>query len=272
MKLTTTSAQEITHVNALVYGDSGCGKTTSIKTLNPEFTLVANCERGTLPLRSMDFARLDLETFDDLRELCRLFKNPDGIDDKKLQAIVQRTKTLVLDSLSEVNELGATEIIKKSRLTVLAERDKSGNKDKKHEAAIGAYADILTLEEYNVHRVRVSNFLRALGQLPVNVVVTCRAGWFKDEVAGETLRAPNMYGRMATEAPAHFDLVFHMESATSFRTSDGDGGSKRVWRTERTNRIIAKDASGVLDKFEETDWGKVFKKILGNGKKTETKE
>ena len=42
-----------------------------------------------------------------------------------------------------------------------------------------------------------------------------------------------------------------------------DGNPIRVWQTFNDGKIMAKDASGVLDSYEPADWTALFKKILG---------
>jgi len=95
----------------------------------------------------------------------------------------------------------------------------------------------------------------------MHVIFTCVAAWAKDREGGETFRSPGLPGKTALKCPAYFDLVLHMESR-------GDGeNNERVWRTFHDGRIIAKDATGILGKFEKTDWTHVFHKILGTRKK-----
>jgi hypothetical protein len=106
--------------------------------------------------------------------------------------------------------------------------------------------------------------LSALTHLRKHVIFTCLSDWRKNKDDRDVFRVPNLSGKSAHECPAYFDLVLHMEA-------DEADDTRRVWRTFNDGRIIAKDASGVLDPFEEPNWTNVFKKILGTTPKKTAK-
>lgn len=260
MKLTSTKAQELQYIRALVYGDSGIGKTTSLKTLNPEKTLIAAGERGLIPLRSLNFNVLPFESWDDLRMICKYFMAPDKLEketgsdaeDQRIREGVKAAKVLAIDSLSEVSDLCAREIINVDRRQLVAERTR-GERD----TPFGFYADQLTLEDYGLYRARMTKVVIALSHLPVHVICTAHAGWTKDKSGGERQCWPDFPGKFARECPRYFGIALHMEAA-----KDSEGKDLRLWRTFNDNEIYAKDESGVLDPFEKTDWTNLFKKIL----------
>lgn len=262
MKLTTTDDQSLTYLRILVHGDSGIGKTTSLQTLKAKADKVLICvsERGTVPLRKHKFACLPLNTWDDAREIIRYFVAPDDyfVEGDPIRAAVKRCKILAIDGLSEMHDQCIRQIVGVDKKALSTARGKS--KAEKN------YEDQMGLEDWGLYKARMLNMISAFCHLPVNVIFTCLSAWSKDKTGGETFRTPGLSGKAALECPRFFDLVLHMEAGPE---KDDKGKSISVWRTFNDGRIIAKDATGVLDAFETTDWLKIFGKILGkqNGSK-----
>jgi hypothetical protein len=260
MKLTTSSDKELNTISALLYGDSGIGKTTSLKTLPVDRTLIACGERSLLPLRHHDYKVAQIETWDDVRNLNAAIRNPDSVEDKALKTMIQKATVLVVDSLSEVSEMCAKHILYVDRPVLTKER--TGDKRTTPEKT---YADKLTLEDFGIYRNRILNMVSAFTHLPLTVIFTCLADAHRNKDGNERYRTPNLPGKAGREVAAHFDIVLHMEDQ-----DDGQGKEHRVWRTFHGDDIIAKDASGALDLFEPPNWTDLFTKILSN-EKGETK-
>jgi len=248
MKLTSTQASNLTTISALLHGDSGIGKTTSALTLPSDRTLLAIGERGTLPLRNSDYPVLQFNNWSEMQDVYRLFAFPDKIEDASLKSVIQRTRILFIDSLSECSEMCMRHIVTVDRKKLTNERTK-GQRD----APLGIYEDQMTIDDWGLYGNRIQNMMSVFTRLPIHVIFTSLSKWSTDKQGGETLRTPNLSGRMAQLCPAQFDLVLHMES---------DSEGKRTWRTFNDGNVIAKDASGVLDQFEEANWTKLFTKIL----------
>ena len=168
---------------------------------------------------------------------------------------VEATKVLVFDSLSEVSELCIRHILKVDRCALVSER--TGNK---RDTPANVYAELMGMEDWGLYRTRMRNFLATLSHLPVHVICTCQSAWSKDKSGGDVIQTPNLIGKLARECGSFFGLVLHMEA------QQGEEGPMRVWRTASNNDIMAKDESGALAPFEETDWTKLFTKILGTTK------
>ncbi len=257
MKLTTTKDRAVQLIRAMVHGDSGIGKTTSLGTLPADKTLIAAAERGLVPLRKFDYPVAIVESWDDVRELARKFQEPFMVDDREI-------RILGIDSLTEFSTLCMKHIIEVDRPKLIGER--TGDKRKVPEKV---YEDLMQMEDYNLYRNRMHAMLAALCHLPVHVVCTALTAWHEDKQTGSRLRTPAFPGKLATEAGAHFDLILHMIS-----TKDAEGKNARAWQTFNDGLVIAKDSSGALDPYEATDWQQVFGKILGNGNndKPQTKQ
>lgn len=260
MKATTTDAEDLTYVRALVYGDSGVGKTTSLGTLPVEGVTIAVCERSVLPLREKSYKVLHLETWADAYALPLAFKNPDGVEDKAIQDIVKGTRLLVIDSLTAVGELCWKLILKVERPQLQADREKSQNKEK----PLLVYEDLATMEDWGVYGRKMMNLITAINHLPVTVIMTALEGARKNKQGVETDRVPDIGGQTSLKCGALFDEVFNMISRT-----DAEGKNERVWQTFTEGLVRAKDSSGVLDPYEKPDWVAVLKKIKGDkGSKT----
>jgi hypothetical protein len=115
MKLTTTRDKTLTTISALVHGDSGVGKTTSLATLPEDKTLMVLTERGALPLRNKGFPVLRPKTWDDVISIPGMIANPDAIEDEAIKTAVKACRIVVVDSLSATAELCARHIIEVDR-------------------------------------------------------------------------------------------------------------------------------------------------------------
>ena len=251
MRVTTSDATELNRLRALVHGDSGVGKTTSILTLPVDSTLVAVTDRSLVPLRGKSYRSLMIEDFEDMRTLVRAFSGSaiDGLD-------LSTVKTLVVDLLTDVGELCKKEILVKSRPAMTKERTKD-----ERETPKGIYDDLMTMEDWGLYGTRMSGFISALCHLPVHVICMCLSSHQENKKTGEIKRVPGFNGQLAFTCPRFFDLVLSMEPGV-----DSDGKPCRAWRTAPTPEVMAKDASGVLDELEPTNWTAIFRKILNNKK------
>ena len=251
MKVTTSDSQELNRLRCLLYGDSGCGKTTSCLTLPVESTLIAVTDRSLVPLRGKPYRSLMIEDFEDLRTLIRAFGGQpiDGLD-------LSTVKTLVVDLLTDCAELCKKEILIKSRPAMTKERTKDERDTPK-----GIYSDVLSMEDWQLYSTRMSSFISTLCHLPVHVICMCIAGHRENKRTGEIKKGPAFNGQLAFDIPKFFDIVLEMSA-----TVDTEGKPCRVWRSAPTPEVMAKDASGVLDELEPTNWTAIFRKILNNKK------
>jgi hypothetical protein len=249
--MASTQDRGLSLVRALIYGDSGIGKTTSLKTLPADRTLIAAAERGLLPLAGCNYPVAVIEAWDDVRELVKACSvSPLVIDGKTITV-------LAIDSLTEISELCKRQIVSIDRKKLLTDRTKG-----KSDAPPGIYDDLMTQEDWGLYKTRMANMLSSVCHLPVNIIFTALASWTKDKRSGALLRTPNLYGKMSTECPAHFDLVLHMESVDS-ADENGQKVNTRVWKTYNDGQVMAKDSSGKLDAYEPADWTKIIRKVVG---------
>lgn len=256
MKLMNTSDTELTLVRALIYGDSGVGKTTSLGTLPADKTLIATAERGVLPLRNQNYPVLQFEGWNDVQKIYQALVVTNDVEDDMVE-VIARTRIVAIDSLSALSDLCMKDIVEVARPALQLQRTKNQT-----DKPVGIYEELMTMDDWGVYKKRMLNLISAFCHLPYHVIFTSLAGWAKDKQGGDVFRTPNLSGKAALECPAYFDLVLHMEAKV-----DAEGNNIRVWRTANDGQIIAKDASGMLDEFEPANWMTVFGKILGTKEK-----
>jgi phage nucleotide-binding protein len=228
MKIKNTKTEETHYLKVLIYGESGAGKTTLAKTLDGK-TLVVSAESGLLTLRGSDLDFVDL-AFDDQDK--PIIESGERI--KKLGQVFQmlnagtKYKNVVLDSLTEINELMVHQLNKEFP-------------DRK---------DSIVLWGENAKRMR--SIVKSFRDLPYNVYMTCLAEVDKDEV-GKRFMGFSVSGKLAKQLPQYFDEVFYLHS---------DESGKRMLVTSKTDTLICKDRSGKLLPQENPDLGAISAKIL----------
>ena len=234
MKKTSTERVTVDRVKCLVYGKSGVGKTSTALTLDPKTTLIISAESGLLPLRGCQIEVWEMEGWEDVQNsYMELLKEENQ----------RRFKTIFIDSLTEINEQAKEQIVKKDR-PALKGQD------------IGkVYDDLMTMQDYGLLATRMTRMIRAFRDLPYNIVFTCLEDSVKDELTGAISMAPSINGKLAVNIAGYFDEVFRMV------TKETDDKASRWFLTEKSEKWIAKDRSGRLDRMEVPDWGVVFGKI-----------
>jgi hypothetical protein len=252
MKLSTTKTnRELRLIRALVHGDSGAGKTTSLGTLPEDSTLIIALERSLLPLAARDYRVIQAESWTDLRDLVRAMstgtRTDAGLSFDLDGETIGGVKTVAIDSLSEVNDMCKRHIIRVDRKALVQQRTRG-----KSDAPEGIYEDQMTQEDWGVLGNRVAGFTNAVNHLPVHTIFTCLSAWTEDRRTGIVHRTPALSGKLAQGIAAQFDLVFHMETVEA----------ERMWRTANDGIRLAKDSTGLLPELVAPDWRGVFAAIL----------
>jgi len=257
MKITNTNDESITTISALLIGQSGCGKTTSLRTLPKKGTVIACSERSLLPLRGLGYDVIRLEEWLDMATLHEMFAAPATIQDVAIKQLVEGCRMLVIDSLSDVSAMCARHILTVDRKVITSER--TGGKEERPK---GIYEEQMTLADYGLYGTRMLNLISSFAHLPIHFIATCIEGE-KDNADGSCrMKTVNLMGKQAAEnCPAYFDVVLNMLAMPT-----EDGKQKRMWQTFNDGIRMCKDSSGRLAPHEETNWTSLFTKIRGAAK------
>lgn len=213
-------------VKFLVYGASGVGKTSLVRTL-PENakTLILSAESGLLSIQDVDVDVLEVKSLSMLRNVFAELRGAKQGD----RYVPEHDYTwLVIDSISEIAEV------------ILAE-EKAKSKDVRK--VYGELAETMLM------------LIKGFRDMPINVLFLCKEQRIDDD--GRQFALPSMPGKKTgEEMPFLLDEVFHMVA----RKGD-DGQSERIFVTSPDERRVAKDRSGKLDQVEPAHIGNVMAKM-----------
>lgn len=216
-------------VKAIIYGGSGVGKTSQIKTLVKAGykPLVLSAEGGLLSIGNTEVDVIDI-TKDEKGEMVKPEERFNNI--VKAYDFVSKSKnydTIVLDSLTEINQ-------------VLMDYLRTKYPDAKN-----------TLQMYGENALVMQKMIKKFRDLPINVVLIALDSIEKDDT-GRRFVTMDLIGKVASNVPPLFDEVLYMFA---------DENGQRKFVTNKTDKITAKDRSGKLSPVEEADLGMILNKI-----------
>lgn len=261
LRVTNTQEKELRFIRALVYGESGIGKTKSLGELPEDKTLIVVTERGLLPLQKQNYRAVMVESWEDVRDLYRALYGAKTEKDGSITVMIDgktipHIRIVAFDSMTELARLCVKHMMQVDRPALIKARTKGKTEEKENVDTM--YEEQMQTEDWGVLSDRLGGYIAAIVKLPVHIIFTALAKWHESKALGNTLCVPSIKGGTARECPAHFDQVLHMESNAS---------GERMWRTFNDGVHVCKDSSGDLDKFEPASWNNLFAKIL-----TETKQ
>lgn len=211
------------HLNMLIYGDVGVGKTwlsgssSEVPELRP--VLFIDVEGGTFTLRELfpDVEVVRVTCWDDLQK----------VYDELFEGLHQY-QTVVIDSLTELQVFNMDEIMKS-----LLERDP----DRFERQGDG---DIPSMLEWQRNTKQLRKFVRAFRDLPITTIFTCLMKEDKHKITGKVRKKPSLPGKLADGIAGMFDIVVYLY------LNNIDGEEKRLLLTEATELVTAKDRSNKL--------------------------
>lgn len=207
-----------TKIKLLVYGDPGVGKTTfaassaAEKELSP--VLFLNVEGGMLSVVDYKPDTVDIKSMDDLARAFRY-----------LTSSANKYKTVIIDSLSELAQLGLDSVVGKAL-------GKNGGSGSKREGMDDAF-----LEDYGKNTHQIARIIRAFRDLPMHVILTCLSASTMDDAKRETVY-PALTPKLRSQIPAYVDIVGYL-----FVAQDNEGKSTRRMLFQPYGKFMAKDRS-----------------------------
>ena len=217
IKLITTETSQ-THVNCLLYGASGVGKTFAASTCpNP---LILSAEDGLLSLSDFKLPVIKLDNRHTINEVHEWLK-------KSKEA--KQYETIYIDSISEVAE-------------TLLHEEMQTNRDGR--AAYGEMANLMTLT------------IRGYRSLPFHTVFTAKVKKVVDDSTGTITHMPSVPGQLLLNNLSYlFDEVFLMEigqmkDRTKYRYFQ-TLGDRRYTAKDRSGKLAEKEKPDFTSVFNK---------------------
>lgn len=242
-----TRESKETYLRALLYGASGTGKTTSIRTLPLERTLAILAEPKHLPLRGHDVDAYPVADWMGIRAAFELIR--EGLKNGGFVVNGRKKDIIIVDSLSEINDQCKRQIVEADRPELLkrqAKRDVGG-----------IYDEQMNQQDWGLLSTRIDSLVGAFTHLPCHIIFTCGEQWTEDKTSGELFVTPSLNGKLAMSIVHHFDEAYRLE------IHEEEKKHIRYFRTARTSRVMAK-GSERLAELEPPNWTAVMTKIFAD--------
>lgn len=214
-----TPKEAIKYLNLLIYGDPGAGKTYLCGTAEDHKLtapiLFFDVEGGTTTLRHReDISVVRVKTYDELWN---------GIS-KIHQLPTIPFKTIIVDSLTELQKVDISNLTKKSAAN-------NSNLD----------PDVPSMREWGKSGNRIRAVVRRLRDMPCHTILTALAQTKRD-TDGSVSTMPDLPGKLAADIPGFIDIVAYLYVDVE------KGETERRLLTSPTKRYMAKDRTGSLGK------------------------
>lgn len=218
-----TNLQEPTKLNALIYGQSGAGKTTLAGTLGAYKPIIISLEAGLLSLKGVDVDYVEVDPehrITSLRKILEEVKNSDY-------------QTVFIDSLTEISE-------------AMYDLAKSEFPDSRN-----------TMQRYGYTKELMVRFLKYTRDFDKNIVYTALQKDDKDDI-GRQYHLPNLVGSVKESAMGYMDFVLALrvvekddERVRVLQTSPSAGYQAKD-RSGKLNEFEKPDLGLIIDKVFAT--------------------
>lgn len=221
-----------TTLRLLIHAAPGVGKThlcgTAADDPATSPVLYIDTEGGTLTIRGKAVDVVRVTSWNDIVKLIT-----------HLRKGKHKYRTIVLDSLTELQKLIMNDILRENMLAGGRARD----------------PDIPEQRDWAKSTERVRKCVRNFRDMPnVHVIFTCLSKEVKDEATGVVTVKPMLPGQLADEVAGFIDVVgwLHIVRTKTKEEGEGETAAKKVEKIARhimfqpTTSVIVKDRSGAL--------------------------
>lgn len=236
------AAQARNHVNLLIYGKSGVGKTQLAGSADavPSMrkVLCVDVEGGTMTL-AHSYKDVDVIRVKDWNSIAELYD--------ELRAGNHDYRTVIIDSLTEAQKFNMSAVMMKRMI----EREAKGEEQD---------PDVPDMRAWGKNIEQIRKFVRAFRDLEMNVIFTALVKEDKNPRTGLIERMPYLSGKLASEVAAFLDIVVY------YYTKRVDDEDKRIILTHATDEYVAKDRTGKLPPLLESPTMEEIMKYTINNK------
>lgn len=195
---------------ALIYGESGSGKTHLVATLGElGYVLIVDSDKGRRTIQKAKeleqyWKNIEIVSFDKFGDLDELYKLCDSNDPVKWSKAIGKTierkfDWIVIDTWTEVQWIMLQKLRKEQNL---------GGGDNESLA----YRKNIQIQHWgmmtDLNKLSVEAF-KNVSKKGLNIIFTMQESIVKDEITGSTVKGPAIHGKLVKEFPAYFEVVVH---------------------------------------------------------------
>ena len=195
---------------ALIYGESGSGKTHLVATLGElGYTLIVDSDKGRRTVQcaaelKQYWPNLEIVSFDkfgDLEGLRKLCDKNDPVEWSNAigKTIKRKFEWIIIDTWTEVQWIMMQKL-----------RNEKGLGGGENETL--AYRKNIEIQHWgmmtDLNKLAIESF-KNISKKGLNIVFTMQESVIKDEVTGVTVKGPAIHGKLVKELPAYFEIVVH---------------------------------------------------------------
>ena len=195
---------------AVVYGESGTGKTHLMATLGElGYTLIVDADKGRRTIQRAEELRkywsnievISFDKFADLEALRRLCEKNDIKEWSKVlgKEITKKFDFIVIDTWTEIQWIMMQKL-----------RNEKGLGGGSNESL--AYRQNVQIQHWgmvtDLNKLAIETF-KEISKKGLNIIFTMQETVVKDELTGAMIKGPAIHGKLVKEMPAYFEIVVH---------------------------------------------------------------